>query len=560
MEPGSKKLRGAGAFIGRMPPSDKAIAAVLALAFLVASFVELVVLSRSYMVEVPARGGTLVEGVVGAPRFANPLFALTDADRDLATLTYAGLMGEGPQGLRPVLAESYTVSSDGTVYTFTLRPNVKFTDGSPLTAGDVVFTIQKAQDAGLKSPQYANWANIRAEALDARTVRFTLPKAYAPFLEDTTIGILPEHIWNAVPDEQIPFDIHMEKPIGAGPFMVAGEGRDKSGAITSYKLVANPNYPLGRPYLDAIVFKYYGSVDELAGAYHSGAVKSAYGIPAQGAMTAPFSRVFGVFFNSANEKAFAQLSVRQALSTAINRNRIITDLGGYATPLMGPVPPGAGVTEPQVPAGDPTANARAVLTNAGWTYATTTGWTNKKLKLSIDPITLTTSNVPELKLVVGDIEQDWEALGVSTTLSLTDPNALTPSVIRPRSYAALYFGMVVGRDNDLYPFWSSTQTADPGLNIALYSDKTVDDLLAKDRTESDPAARASDLQKISDTIAAAYPAAFTYAPDFVYAVPSSLHGIVLPQITVPSDRFATVSSWYMNRSYVWPIFVPKSAQ
>ena len=124
---------------------------------------------------IPAYGGSLTEGEIGSPRFVNPLLALTDADRDLSTLTYAGLMGISADGaLVPVLAESYTISPDGKSYTFVLRPNAKFSDGTPVTAGDVVFTVQKAQDPALKSPEFADWSGVAAEAIDSRTVRFTL--------------------------------------------------------------------------------------------------------------------------------------------------------------------------------------------------------------------------------------------------------------------------------------------------------------------------------------------------------------------------------------------------
>jgi peptide/nickel transport system substrate-binding protein len=501
----------------------------------------------------------LTEGVVGTPRFVNPLLALTDADRDLATLTYAGLMGEGPHGLRPVLAESYTVSPDGKVYTFTLRRGLTFTDGTPITADDVIFTVTKAQDPALKSPERANWANIRAEAVDARTVRFTLPKAYAPFLEDTTLGILPAHIWRKIPNEQFPFDVHMTEPVGSGPFKVSRVVRDR-GVITGYTVVANRGYALGRPYLDAIRFKFYDTTDALRSAYKSGSIQSAYGLPVPGAQTSPYSRVFGVFFNQTTNKALGQLAVRKALSLAIDREHIAKDvLGGFATPLMGPVPPGTGIETPAIPRTDRIAEAKAVLTSAGWTYdEETKTWSNAKLKLSLNSLTITTSNVPELKTLATAVQEDWQALGIPTSLTFDDPSALSTNVIRPRSYETLFFGMVIGRDHDLFAFWDSSQKNDPGLNIAMYASAPVDALLEKARQESDPALRRDELQKVSDLIAADYPAAFTHAPDFVYATPRSLQGVVLPQITAPADRFATVAQWHVRTEWVWPFFAPKS--
>ena len=301
------------ALVRQLPPSDRAIAGALALVLVISCVVSLIALERTILVRVPARGGSFSEGIVGAPRFVNPLLALTDADRDLVALTYAGLMGQGPDGLRPVLAERYIVSPDGTIYTFTLRQGITFTDGSPITAEDVVYTIGKAQDPTLKSPELANWANIRAEAVDARTVRFTLPKAYGPFLEGTTIGILPEHVWKDIANQEFPFSPGMQKPVGEGPFKVSGVVRDRAGTITEYELVANPAYALGRPYLDSIRLRFYDTTESLQHAYKNHAIESAYGIPAPGARTAPYSRVFGVFFNDASNEALGQLAVRKAL-------------------------------------------------------------------------------------------------------------------------------------------------------------------------------------------------------------------------------------------------------
>ena len=115
--------------------------------------------------------------------------------------------------------------------------------------------------------------------------------------------------------------------------------------------------------------------------------------------------------------------------------------------------------------------------------------------------------------------------------------------------------MVIGRDQDLYAFWDSQERNDPGLNIAQYANKTVDALLEDARSNIDESKRASDLQKIEDIVAADYPAAFIYAPDFTYAIPTGLRGIALPQIITPSDRFATVASWYRVTDTVWPFFV-----
>src|SRR5690606_2199339 len=100
-----------------------------------------------------------------------------------------------------------------------------------------------------------------------------------------------------------------------------------------------------------------------------------------------------------------------------------------------------------------------------------------------------------------------------------------------------------------------SQRNDPGLNIALYANKTIDTLLDKERATSDPSERDTYLRDIHEQVAADYPAAFTHTPDFVYVVPRALSGVSLAQIAAPSDRFALIASWYRQTDAVWPFFI-----
>lgn len=541
---------------------DRALFYMLATILLVASVSGLYALEQSILVKVPSYGGSLVEGAVGSPQFINPLLAISDADRDLSSLVHAGLMGLSGSGeLIPVLAESYAISKDGKAYTFTLRENAQFTDGSPVTAADVVFTVRKAQDPGLKSPEYANWSGVGVSAEDSRTVRFILAKPYAPFLGLTTIGILPAHIWQNLSNEEFPFSIFETDPVGAGPFEVVDISRDDSGLIRSISLASNSDFVLGRPYLDNIRFNFYPRTEDLANALRSGTIESAHGLPvsrsAHRALTAPYARVFGVFFNPNEKQVYARAEVRKALSLALDRQNIVDSvLGGYATAIIGPVPPGDSVKQAPVPKlENPTRAAADTLEKGGWVYnGSSRVWKNAGAKQELERITLRTSNVPELKNVSGAVKTDWERLGIPVDIELYEPGDLSQNVIRPRKYEALLYGMVIGRDHDLYAFWNSKERNDPGLNIALYANKTVDELLEEMRSSTDHETRKKDLQKIEDIIAADYPAAFIYAPDFTYVIPNDLSGVELPQIITPADRFATAAKWYRVTDSVWPFF------
>ena len=539
-------------YVHTLRPSDRLVFGILSAIVCLTTLISVLALEQKILIVEPAYGGTLTEGDVGSPRFINPLLAQTDTDQDLTALTYAGLMGIGPNGtLVPVLAQSYIESPDGKTYQFTIRSTARFSDGTPVTADDVVFTVQKTQDAALKSPQAVDWSDVTATALDAHTVQFTLGTPYEPFLYNTTLGILPAHLWRNVTDAEFPFSDLEAHPVGAGPFVTSKIARDSNGNITSYNLAANTRYVLGRPYLDGFVFHFYVDQPSLQTAVSKHAVESAYGVTSTTVLTAPFARVFAIFFN-VSSGVFASQPVREALSLAINRPDIIKNVfGNYATGLTGPVPPDSGIDITASTTNDGVTAATTALTNAGWTYSSgTQSWMDSKGNTL--SVTLKTSNVSELKVLAEAIQADWTQLHVQTTIQYYEPGDLGQEVIRPRSFQALLFGMVIGKDDDLYDFWDSKEAADPGLNITGYSNTAVDKLLADLRTQNDPVTRQQDLTQINQLISADYPAAFIESPDFVYAVPKDLKGVILPQITAPSDRFANVASWYRRTESVWP--------
>ena len=183
-----------------------------------------------------------------------------------------------------------------------------------------------------------------------------------------------------------------------------------------------------------------------------------------------------MFSNPSQNQAFARPEVREALSLAINRENIVNNiLSGHATAIMGPVPPGGIVKQVPIPeSANPTQAAANILTEAGWTYdGSARVWKNVNAKQTLDGITLRTSNVPELKNVASAVKSDLEKLGIPVTIELYESGDLSQNVIRPRKYEALLYGMVIGRDQDLYAFWDSHEQNDPGLNIALYANKRL---------------------------------------------------------------------------------------
>lgn len=539
----------------------------------------LYLLNQSLLVSTPSPGGTYSEGIVGSPRFINPILAVSDADRDLVSLVYSGLLRATPDGRYvPDLAENFDVSEDETMYTFVLRQNATFHDGKPVTVDDVVFTILKTQNPMLKSPLRSNWEGVAVEKVDEKTVRFTLKSPYAPFIKNLTLGILPAHLWEGVLDEEFPFSELNSSPVGSGPFRINSVSRSSAGIPTSYDLEPFAQYVLNEPYLNRLTLHFYQSEAALIDALKNGDVQAASGIsPAllqelpegNHIERSPLNRVFGVFLNQNQSEVLRDKDVREALGVALDRQKIISSvLAGYGTPLTEPVAPNLleevpGATSEGIVASSPEdlpLAARAVLLSRGWEEGEngilqkTTGSSKDKKTITLS-FSLSTGNVPELRAAAQELHTAWSNMGAEVEIKIFDQGDLSQNVIRPRKYDALLFGEVIGKELDLYPFWHSSQRNDPGLNIALYANSTADSVLESLRETSDPEERRTLYEKFVTEFKKDKPAIILYAPDFVYTVPDNIKGLTLGFIETPSDRFLSILEWHTQTDYVWPFFV-----
>ncbi|MEK9177130.1 MAG: ABC transporter substrate-binding protein, partial [Patescibacteria group bacterium] len=465
-------FRSLEAWAHRLAPSDRLVVGLLGFLMLVSVGAMLAMTSMSVTSEVPARGGTYIEGVIGSPRFVNPLLAISETDRDLSTLVYAGLLKANTDGtFSPDLASSYAVSEDQLTYTFALRSDAVFHNGMPVTADDVAFTVREAQKPEVKSPVRANWDGVMVSVVDQRTVSFTLKAAYAPFLQNATLGILPSALWENVAPEEFPFSNLNTNPVGAGPYRIERVVENASGIPVEYRLGA---FTEGTrvPYIEHIVMKFYPNADALTEALSARDIQAANSISPE-AVAAPviaaeaiLGRVFGVFFNQNQNKVFTHAEVRAALAESLDKKAIIDIvLSGYGSVIDGPLPPESPETSTadERSADERAESARALLAKAGWT-AGGDGVYIKKTKKETERLafSLTTGNNPELKRAAEMVAEAWEKLGADVELRVFEENDLNVEVIRPRKYDALLFGLVVGDDVDLYAVWHSSHRNDPG--------------------------------------------------------------------------------------------------
>ncbi|MDP3725568.1 MAG: ABC transporter substrate-binding protein [bacterium] len=556
-------------------PREKIMFFLIAVVCVISALGLLWNVSSFFMVEIPERGGSLTEGVIGTPRFINPLLALSDADRDLTQLVYSGLLRARADGeLIPDLAESFEISEDGLTYTFVLKKDLIWQDGKPLEADDVAFTVLRVKDPVLKSPRRASWEGVNAEEIDSRTIRFTLSQPYSPFLENAIIGILPKHAWEEISSEQFSFSNLNIEPIGSGPYKIRFVKKDSLGIPEYYDLSPFKNFALQRPYINNLRIRFYQNAEELLAALTDGDVDAAnavspeqtetYKKAGERIVTYALPRMFGVFFNQNQNPIFVESVVREALSLSVNREKIIQDvLYGYGTALYGPLPPGSlgftGSVRGEEKTNEARARAEEILEKAGWKKSGETSVRQKtvKKKTQVLRFSLTTGETAELRRTAELLKEMWTEIGAEVEIKIFKSSDLNQNIIRPRKYDALFFGEIVGRESDPFAFWHSSQRNDPGLNIALYTNITTDKLLEEGRTTPLKEKRIEIYKKFEKEIIEDTPLVTIYSPDFIYIVPQKIQGMSVGTITTPSERFLDVYSWYINTVRVWKMFSEK---
>jgi peptide/nickel transport system substrate-binding protein len=548
-----------------MSPRERRQASILLVAIAICLLAFVGQLFLALTKSVPRAGGEYVESLVGSPRFINPILSQTNSvDDDLSRLIFSSLVAfDKDHKLVNDLAKSYEISSDELVYTFHLKENVKWHDGENFNADDVVFTLASIQDPEFKSPLLREFRGVSCEKVDNYTVKFTLKEPFSPFLTMLTFGILPEHLWYNIPPANADLNELNKKPIGTGPWQVDSFKKDASGIIKSYGLLPNPDYYGVKPYLSKLIFKFYG--DNLS------AVDSLKNKNADGLSFLPLElrddlrknnnivyhtleqpQYAAIFFNQKNNSLLQADYIRQALALAIDKQKIITQVfGGDAKALDAPILPGIDNNPYNIKYNHNPEAAAALLEKNGWVMVATTtsdGLTEqlrRKNNYNLQ-IVLTVADQPQYLAVAKLIQASWEQIGVKTILNVADKTKIVSDNIAGRKYEALLFSENMSSDPDPFAFWHSSQNEYPGANLAIFTNKTVDQLLEEARKYINPVERQKKYWQFQKIISTELPVIFLYSPRYIYSQDKQVRGFDVSYIADYSDRFANLSDWYVK--------------
>jgi peptide/nickel transport system substrate-binding protein len=294
-------------------------------------------LSVYYQSLQPVPGGLYTEGLVGSFTNANPMYASGAADTAVSRLVFSGLFKyDTKNNLVGDLAQDYKVNDAQNRYTVHLKQNVKWSDGYPFTADDVVYTYKTIQNIEVQSPLYSSWQGINVSKLDDYTINFDLPNALSSFPYSLTNGIVPQHLLKKIPPEQLRSAPYNIAPVGTGPFIlkfIEVTGNTPQTRQQRISLAANKHYTEGRPKLDGINLITFNNEQEMIQSFEAKQITAMSGlenVPDQIARdkdaqvySTPLTTEVDTFFNNSHAP-LNDSAVRKALILSVNRGKLAT--------------------------------------------------------------------------------------------------------------------------------------------------------------------------------------------------------------------------------------------
>ena len=481
----------------------------------------------------PAYGDWFIDASIGdASTLLAPL-ANDASSFSIIGLVYDSLLQyDGDLNLVGQLAESWRVSPDGLTLTFKLRHGVKWHDGAPFTAHDVLFSYQVMVDPKTPTAYSGDYLQVKkAEVLDDYTFRVTYPQPFAPALGSWAgLTILPKHLLAGQDITKSPLGRH---PIGTGPYKFQ-EWRTGERIV----LTANQDYFEGRPYLNGYLYQVKpdsatmflelkaGNLDRMglnAIQYSRQTDYPKFNRLYNKFRYIPFSYIY-LGYNLEDAK-FADRRVRQALTYAINKKELIDGvLMGLGEEAYGPYKPGTWYYNPNIPkfSYNPE-KARALLAAAGWRPNGNGILTKNGRPFEF---TILTNQGNDTRVRTAEIIQGrLREVGISVKIRQVEWAAFLKEFIEKGNYEAVLLGWNTGLDPDQYDIWHSSKTKPGELNFNHYKNAEVDRLLDEGRHTFDREKRRQIYFKFQEILAEDQPYTFLFVPDALPAISKRIRGV-----------------------------------
>jgi peptide/nickel transport system substrate-binding protein len=518
-------------------------------------------LSSYYQSLQPVPGGLYTEGLVGNFTNANPLYATGAADTAVSRLVFSGLFKyDTSNKLAGDLAKNYSLSASQERYSVHLKHGLKWHDGRPVTADDVVYTYKTIQNIEAQSPLYSSWQSIKVTKQDNYTINFDLPNPLSAFPYSLTNGIVPAHILQKIPVEQLRSQPFNTDPVGTGPFewkFVGVVGVSSDARQQRISLAANKNYQGGQPKLDGFNIISFTDEQHMVAAFESKQISAMSGLEKTPqelqndknitSYTTPLTTAVMAFFNN-SKPPLNNASIRRALVESVNRTSINNILDQPVQLVDGPLLKGQlgydpALTEPAYNLDD----AKQILDKDGWVVASDGSRSKPGQALTFS---LSAPSKPSYTKTAQFLQSQWAKLGVKLHVNYYDNADLQTSIVANHDYDILLDGINLGVDPDVFAYWDSTQasiTSQGHLNLSEYKSAGADQAIEGARTRADPAIRAVKYKAFLTQWTKDLPALGLYQPNYLYVSHGPVFNYERRSANSAADRYYNVNNWMVRQ-------------
>lgn len=507
----------------------------------------------------PAYGDTFIDALTGNISGLIPNVLTDGASFEVGSMIYNGLVTRDKElNIIGELAESWEFSRDCLDLTFKLHQNVRWHDGKPFTADDVVFTYETMVNPKTPTAYREDFRAVSAvEAPDPYTLHVRYTKPYAKALQSWSIWILPRHVLETYVKEGRLREAPQNRadPVGTGPYRFK-EWKPGEKVV----LVDNPDYFEGRPYLSRVVYRIIPSQATIFLELKAQGIDSAG--PA-GLTALQFKRQtdYPAFHKAYNkyqyqdnvytylgfnltDPRFADKRVRQAFAHAINKHELIEGVRlGLGREATGPYKPGAWAYNPNVRRYPyDMAKARELLAAAGWRTKNAEGILVKDGQ-PFEFVLRTNQGNDERRKVAEIVQASLKDLGVKVDIQVIEWASFLKEYIKKRRFEAIILGWGIGQDPDQFEVWHSSKTGPNDLNRIGYANPEADEMLEKGRASCVEAERKKYYDRFQEILAEDQPIVFLYFRDALPVVSSRIRGIV----PSPNGIRYNFNQWYVPK-------------
>ncbi len=459
-----------------------------------------------------------------APGIVNPLFASTMSEARVHELLFEGLYTDDKDlATKPALAASSQLSEDRTEMTIRLRPDARWHDGQPVTAGDVAFTIQAMKDPSTASTEQGRVAWIEsATVVDDLTVRLRFVRPEARPEDKLFFKILPAHKFSGSSVKRT--DGFRTRPVGSGPFRL-----DRYNDDGSISMVRNPEHS-SAPAIESMTMREVSDKGYQAKLLIYESLEALVRVLPRDLATLQANRKVELYPYQTNSwwylgynlsrAPFDDPKVREALDLMVDIPSLLAPIG-TGDPVTGPYVPSSPFYNHEVPGhARDTDRAAQLLEEAGYTRSGST-WTKggKPLSLKISAH----KSLESAQEVVINLQSQLQAQGVGVQVEFLDEVSWRSSIWRERKFDLVLSQWSFDRNEDVREQLHSQGSR----NFTGYKSAEVDRLLDLARDTLDPQEKKQALRSVHALVNAERPMTFLWTLDSYSAMSTQVRNVVV---------------------------------